>query len=152
MVPEMKPEELRVFRQWLEILNAAGVPYLLGGAFAFYLHTGIWRDTKDMDVFLEAKDLKCALDAFSAAGYETEIPYRHWLAKVCQEEYYSDLLFGFWNGRLKTIPEWSLIVWFLNLLSSTPVPRSILVFSLLPASGTSVRLGYPQLQFSGQNL
>ncbi len=102
----MNPEEQEVFHRWLEILNRTGVPYLLGGAYAMYLHTGIWRDTKDMDIFLLPRDLKGVLDAFSAAGYETEIPFRHWLAKVFRGPYFVDLLFGFWNGRMKIAPDW----------------------------------------------
>ncbi len=62
------PEELEVFRNWLEILNRARIPYLIGGAFAVYLHTGIWRDTKDLDVFIQPRDLRRALDAFAGAG------------------------------------------------------------------------------------
>jgi len=59
------PVELEVFRNWLEILNRAEIPYILGGAFAVYFYTGGWRDTKDMDVFLQAKDLRRALEALS---------------------------------------------------------------------------------------
>lgn len=100
------PAELEVFRNWLEILNRARISYLLGGAFAVYLHTGSWRDTKDMDVFLQAKDLKRALRVFEDAGYQTEIRARNWLAKVFHGPYFLDLIFGFWNGRLSTIHRW----------------------------------------------
>ncbi len=103
---KMAPEEVNVFRKWLEILNAKGVAYVLGGAYALYLHTGIFRETKDLDVFIEPKDLKTALDAFSAAGYETKIHSPHWLAKVFHGPYFLDLLFGFWNGRLRSIQNW----------------------------------------------
>ncbi len=34
------PEELEVFRSWLEILNCVQILYLLAGAFAMCLHTG----------------------------------------------------------------------------------------------------------------
>lgn len=100
------PEELEAFRHWLEILNRAQIPFVLGGAFAVYLHAGVRRDTKDLDVFLQPKDLKQALDLFAEAGYRTEISSPHWLAKVFHGPYFSDLLFGFWNGRLKTIQNW----------------------------------------------
>jgi Nucleotidyl transferase of unknown function (DUF2204) len=99
-------EELEVFHSWLEILNRAQISYLLGGAFAVYLHAGTWRDTKDLDVFLQAKDLRRVLEVFAEAGYKTEILSTHWLAKVSQGPYFSDLLFGFWNGRLETIQNW----------------------------------------------
>ena len=37
----------------LEALNAAGVPYVVAGAYAIYEHTGIYRKTKDLDLFFE---------------------------------------------------------------------------------------------------
>lgn len=98
------PEELEVFRSWLEILSRAQISYVLGGAFALCIHSGVWRDAKDLDVFLQAKDLGRALSFFAEAGYKTEIVYANWLAKVFHGPYFIDLLFGFWNGRLKTIP------------------------------------------------
>lgn len=100
------PLELEIFQNWLEILNRAGISYLLGGAFAVYLHRGGWRDTKDMDIFLQAKDLRRTLGLFSEAGYKTEIPSTNWLAKVFHGPYFLDLIFGFWNGRLKTLHNW----------------------------------------------
>lgn len=104
--PKICEEERGLFRRWLEILNGLQVRYVLGGAFAFYLQTGILRDTKDLDVFLQARDLKKVLAAFAAEGFETELRSPHWLAKVCQEPYLLDLLFGFWNGRLRVTEEW----------------------------------------------
>ncbi len=98
--------EKQVFRRWLTILNELQIPHFLGGAFAVYLHTGIWRDTKDLDIFLRAKDLKTALDAFAGAGYETRIESPHWLGKVFQGRYLLDLIFGFWNGRMRIDESW----------------------------------------------
>jgi hypothetical protein len=70
------------------------------------VHTGIFRSTKDLDVFLQPRDLKTALDAFSNAGYETEVRSRHWLAKTRENSYVLDLIFGFWNARLKIDDTW----------------------------------------------
>ncbi len=98
--------EKQVFRRWLTIMNELQVPHFLGGAFAVYLHTGFWRDTKDLDIFIRAKDLKTALDAFAGAGYKTRIESRHWLGKVLQGPYLLDLIFGFWNGRMRIDETW----------------------------------------------
>jgi hypothetical protein len=104
--PKFDPIELDVVRHWFEILNGSGIPYLVGGALAVYLHTGTWRDTKDLDVFLQARDLKKALDAFAREGYETKIHSPHWLAKITEGPFLLDLIFGFWNGRMKIDEEW----------------------------------------------
>src|SRR5262249_18395671 len=48
------PEEERgVYRRALQALNGASVPYVVAGAYAIYEHTGIYRQTKDLDVFVE---------------------------------------------------------------------------------------------------
>jgi hypothetical protein len=70
------------------------------------VHTGIFRSTKDLDVFLQPRDLKTALDAFSAAGYETEVRSRHWLAKTKEDAFVLDLIFGFWNAHMKIDQTW----------------------------------------------
>ncbi len=100
------PLELEIFQNWLAMLNRAQISYVMGGAFAVYLHRGGWRDTKDMDVFLQAKDLKRALGLFNEAGYKSEVRAANWLAKVSHGAYFADLIFGFWNGQLKSIHDW----------------------------------------------
>lgn len=105
-VPKFDPIELDVVRHWFQILNGTGIPYLVGGALAVYLHTGAWRDTKDLDVFLQARDLKTAMDAFAREGYETRIHAPHWLAKITEGPFLLDLIFGFWNGRMKIDEAW----------------------------------------------
>ena len=36
----------------MEALNAAGLPYLVGGGYALDHYTGVERDTKDFDIFV----------------------------------------------------------------------------------------------------
>jgi predicted nucleotidyltransferase len=101
-----EPEEEAVFSDWLHILNDAGVSYVLGGAIAVYAYTGIWRDTKDLDIFLKPSDVERALAALSAAGYRTELTDAKWLAKVHREPYFMDLIFGVGNNRFKVNDTW----------------------------------------------
>ena len=42
------------YRETMRVLDEARVPFLVGGAYAFAAFTGISRDTKDFDVFLQA--------------------------------------------------------------------------------------------------
>ncbi|MDQ3810883.1 MAG: hypothetical protein M3336_11385, partial [Chloroflexota bacterium] len=46
-------EEREVYKRALRALNGAGVPYIVAGAYAIYEHTGIYRETKDLDLFVE---------------------------------------------------------------------------------------------------
>lgn len=104
--PEFDPGEGKVFARALRVLNETGIAYIVAGAFAKHAYTGIWRDTKDLDIFLKPEDLKTALDALDAAGFETEIEFEHWLAKAHQEPYLIDLIFGTGHGRLQVDDAW----------------------------------------------
>ena len=45
--------ERDIYRRALEALNTAESPYVVAGAYAIYEHTGIYRKTKDLDLFFE---------------------------------------------------------------------------------------------------
>ena len=45
--------ERDVYKRALEALNAAEIPYVVAGAYAIYEHTGIYRKTKDLDLFFQ---------------------------------------------------------------------------------------------------
>jgi hypothetical protein len=98
--PILKREEEEVFREGLQILNSTGITYAVGAAFARYIYTGIWRSTKDLDVFLKPENLKETMDAFQDAGFETHIASQHWLAKARRGEHTIDLIFGTGHGLL----------------------------------------------------
>ena len=104
--PSFEPEEAAVFARALRLLAGTGIPHAVGGALALHAYTGIWRDTKDLDVFLKPADLATAFRALAAAGFETSLVERHWLAKATQEPYFVDLLFGTSHGRLKVDDAW----------------------------------------------
>ncbi len=104
--PRFEPEEAAVLAHALRVLGETGIPHALGGALALHTYTGIWRDTKDLDVFLKPADLATAFRALAGAGFETSLVERHWLAKATQEPYVVDLLFGTSHGRLKVDDAW----------------------------------------------
>jgi predicted nucleotidyltransferase len=104
--PRIGGEEAEVFALALRVLNESGVPYVLAGAYAKHAYTGIWRDTKDLDVFLKPGDLKPALAALAAVGFRTLIEYEHWLAKAERDPYVVDLIFGTGHGQLRIDDGW----------------------------------------------
>ena len=90
----------------LELLVASRLPFLVGGTFAYARYTGIDRETKDMDVFVRPSDLARTLATFEDAGYVSEVPYPHWLAKVSHAEHVMDIVFGSGNGIALVDDEW----------------------------------------------
>jgi hypothetical protein len=103
----LAPAEADLFRRWLAILRRTGVPCALGGAYAQYAFTGVWRDSKDLDAFVRPQDVRAVLDAFEAEGFETEVRDQHWLAKVHSAPHLLDVLFAVRHmTRLRIADEW----------------------------------------------
>jgi hypothetical protein len=101
------PEEERdVYRRALEAVNASGVPYIVAGAYAIYEHTGIYRKTKDLDLFFEPKSVPDAAAALRAAGFRTRLDDHHWLAKAIMGDYFVDLIYGMGNGAARIDEGW----------------------------------------------
>ena len=90
----------------LDLLEANHVPFLVGGTFAYARYTGIDRETKDLDIFVRPGDVAHTRHIFEAAGYDTDLPFPHWLAKVKQGEYVMDVIFSSGNGVARVDDEW----------------------------------------------
>jgi hypothetical protein len=82
----------------LRALNASRVPYVVAGAYAFFEYTGVFRDTKDLDIFLRRRDLEGALAALGGAGFRTELLDPVWIAKGYRGPWFVDLIFSSGNG------------------------------------------------------
>ncbi|HEU5304429.1 MAG TPA: hypothetical protein VFU40_07275 [Gemmatimonadales bacterium] len=86
------------YREAMEVLNRAGIPYLVGGAFAFIHQAGIDKSTKDLDIFARPRDVQRLLEACAAAGYESELVFSHWLAKIRSPAGFIDVIFNSGNA------------------------------------------------------
>src|SRR3982750_430 len=86
------------YRDAMQILNRANVPFLVGGAFAFIHQAGIDKSTKDLDIFSRPGDVQRLLEACAEAGSETELVFSHWLAKIRSPEGFIDVIFSSGNG------------------------------------------------------
>ena len=87
-------------------LQETGIPFLVGGAFAFSHYSHVPRDTKDIDVFVKAEDCPRVLEAFDRLGYATEIPFPHWLGKIRKGEHFMDVIFNSGNGVARVDDLW----------------------------------------------
>jgi hypothetical protein len=94
------------YRQAMEVLRRAEVPFLVGGAFAFVHQTGIDRSTKDLDIFVRPGDVHRLLEVCSAAGYGAELVFSHWLAKVRSADSFVDVIFSSGNGVAVVDEQW----------------------------------------------
>ena len=94
-IPE---EEREVYRRALQALNDAAVPYVVAGAYAIYEHTGIYRQTKDLDLFVEPSKVVDAARALHQAGFVMRLEELHWLAKGFIGDKFVDLIYGMGSG------------------------------------------------------
>jgi len=102
-IPEAERD---VYRRALEALNSAAVPYVVAGAYAIYEHTGIYRKTKDLDLFFEPAAVVPAARALRDAGFVTRLEDYHWLAKATVGEFFVDLIYGMGNGIARVDEGW----------------------------------------------
>ncbi|MGI9076732.1 MAG: hypothetical protein ACR2G6_05290, partial [Gemmatimonadaceae bacterium] len=61
-------------------------------------HTGIYRETKDLDVLVEPEVVPHAMKALKQAGFTTRLEHPHWLAKALNDEHFVDIIFGMGSG------------------------------------------------------
>jgi predicted nucleotidyltransferase len=104
--PEFAPEQVKLFHAVLQHLNETRVPFVAAGAAALQLHTGICRNTKDLDLFLPAEHVSAALRSLEEEGFVTEVPDPVWLAKAHRGEYYVDLITGMSNAVVIVDRSW----------------------------------------------
>ncbi len=95
----LDPKSRAFYCQVLKTFTASGIPFLVGGAYAFERYTGIARHTKDLDLFVRKSDRDRIFELFAQTGYRTELSFPHWLGKVFYNEDFVDLIFNTANGN-----------------------------------------------------
>jgi hypothetical protein len=104
--PTLPPAQLACFCEVLSLMNEWQLPYVVSGAFALQEHTGIFRDTKDLDLFCTAETASKALAKLATKGYEIEVTDPLWLAKARKGDFFVDFITGMSNGIVKVDPSW----------------------------------------------
>jgi hypothetical protein len=99
-------EQCKLFHAVLTLFEEGRISYAIAGAFALWAHTGIGRDTKDLDVFLTAKDAQIALRYLADRGFVCEVCDPVWLFKVHRGPFFVDLITGMSNAALVVQDSW----------------------------------------------
>jgi hypothetical protein len=102
----LTPETREFYREAMRVLAAAGVPFLVGGAYALHHYAGIERHTKDFDVFVSPRNIRPTLGALAAAGCRTELTFPHWLGKAYRSDDFVDVIFSSGNAVAAVDEEW----------------------------------------------
>ncbi|HEX8318144.1 nucleotidyltransferase [Longimicrobium sp.] len=105
-IPEDEREKYKVA---LAALNEAGVPFVVAGAYAIYEHTGIYRQTKDLDLFLTPEAVVQAMRVLRNAGFTTRLEQPHWIGKAISKanrDHFIDIIYGMGNGLALIDDDW----------------------------------------------
>ncbi|HUG40345.1 MAG TPA: nucleotidyltransferase family protein [Longimicrobiales bacterium] len=94
-IPE---KERETYKLALQTLNRAGIRYVVSGLYAIHAYTGVYRQTKDLDLLLEPDVVLDAAKALKAAGFRVKLEDAHWLAKALMGDAQIDLIYGMANG------------------------------------------------------
>lgn len=104
--PKLPKKQEAMFREVLSLLEENRLPLAVSGAFSMQQHTGICRDTKDLDIFLPAEHVKDAARILGERGFEFEMCDPVWLAKVHRDGYFVDLITGMSNAVIWVDASW----------------------------------------------
>jgi hypothetical protein len=105
-MPESDAGSNRFYQRSMQMLQEARVPFLVGGAYAFCVFTGIARNTKDFDLFVRQRDFERTLDVLQKGGYRTEKTFPHWLGKAFDDGESIDVIFRAGNGLCAVNDSW----------------------------------------------
>lgn len=105
-IPEVERE---VYKVALAALNEAKVPYVVAGAYAIYEHTGIYRQTKDLDLFCTPEAVLQAMQVLRDSGFTTRLEQPHWIGKAISKanrDHFIDIIYGMGNGLALIDDDW----------------------------------------------
>jgi len=104
--PALTEATAEFYRHGMRELKNNDVPFLVGGAYAFAQYTKIARHTKDFDIFVKRQDCDRAMETLAKAGYKTELPFPHWLAKAYDGKEYIDIIYSSGNAICAVDDDW----------------------------------------------
>jgi hypothetical protein len=82
---------------------------VVAGAYAIYEHTGIYRQTKDLDLFCEPQAVLPVMRLLKQEGFIARLEQGHWVAKAISREnplHFVDIIFGMGNGLALIDRDW----------------------------------------------
>jgi hypothetical protein len=99
-----------IYRRVIDAAAAREIPFALGGAFALAAHTGAWRDTKDLDLYVLPRYRDAMIQIVRSAGladYYDKLPYdRWWIYRAVADGTILDVIWAMANHRAEIDELW----------------------------------------------
>src|SRR5437868_5167323 len=107
IIPE---SEWAIYVKALSAIRPLGWPFMIGGAFGLACHTGRWRNTKDLDLFVMPAHHEAFVDDLLKAGfidyYDTLAYDRGWIFRAIYEDVIVDVIWDTPNRRTQVDEKW----------------------------------------------
>ena len=103
-------EQWTVYCRAIEAVRAAGIRFMIGGAFGLACYIGRWRNTKDLDLYVLPSDRDAAVAALTKAGFSDfydQLNYdRRWIYRSEKDGIIVDVIFAMANLRTSVEEDW----------------------------------------------
>lgn len=104
------PEQWSIYCRVIQDARRERVSFALGGAFAFGVYTGQWRNTKDLDLYIQPRDREVMVKVLTRSGlvdYYTQLPYdRRWIYRGFADNTIVDVIWSMANQRADVDETW----------------------------------------------
>jgi hypothetical protein len=104
------PDQWSIYRRVIHFARERGVPFALGGAFAFGAYTGQWRNTKDLDIYVQPQHRDTMVEVLARSGlsdYYVLLPYdRRWIYRGFIDGTIVDIIWAMANQRAQVDETW----------------------------------------------
>ena len=94
------------YKEALQLMQENNFRFLVGGAWSLKFHTGINRDTKDLDIFCSSGEYPRILKFFNDQGFKTELTDARWIAKAFKDDHFIDFIFNTVNNICAVDDSW----------------------------------------------
>jgi hypothetical protein len=103
-------EEWAIIRPALESMEARGLPFVMGGGFAFSAYSEHCRSTRDIDLFVRPEDREAFVEALADAGFEDYFDQkgydRSWIYRGHRDGAIIDIIWQMANHRAYVDDKW----------------------------------------------
>jgi hypothetical protein len=102
--------EWEIYQKVIDDARQSGIPFALGGAFAVAAYTGLWRNTKDLDLYVTPQNRDRMIQVLSRYGFsdyfETHSYDRWWIYRGFKEGMIVDIIWAAANHRTQVQDSW----------------------------------------------